>query len=494
MPYSHVDARVNESQHLLARVLKELRSELELPAAFSPSVIAEAEKAVAEQSMPAADLTGLDFVTIDPPSSTDLDQAMYIERDGEGYRLWYAIADVPAFVAPGGELDAETRRRGQTIYAPDGRIPLHPPVISEDAGSLLPDQDRSAFVWEFELDAAAVVSTVSLRRARMRSRAKLNYEQVQQDIDSGEAPVYLQLLKEVGLKRIELERQRGGASLNLPDEEIAHDGRHYFIVARPARPVEDWNAQISLMTGMAAAEIMLEGKVGILRTMPAPDGESEARFRRQTKALGHPWPEGIAYGQYLRGLDTADPKQLALMNAAGSLFRGAGYTPFDGEVPQEQTQAAIAAAYAHTTAPLRRLVDRFVLVICEALCARTEVPNWARQALPLLPQLMAASDQLSGRLERAALDAVEAALLSHRVGEEFDAVVISARNSNNHSNHNSNGNGHKDAVPHGTIQISDPAVSARCDGELQAGTAIRARLVEADIEKRTVRFELIIPA
>jgi exoribonuclease R len=107
---------------------------------------------------------------------------------------------------------------------------------------------------------------------------------------------------------------------------------------------------------------------------------------------------------------------------------------------------------------------------------------------------MAAADQLSGRLEHAALDAVEAALLSHRVGEEFDAVVISARNSNNHSNHNSNGNGRQDAVPHGTIQISDPAVSARCDGELQAGTTIKARLVEADIVKRAVRFELISPA
>ncbi|EMY33093.1 exoribonuclease [Arthrobacter crystallopoietes BAB-32] len=491
MPYPHVDAKVNESQHLLARVLKELRTELELPGHFTPSVLAEAEKAIAQQRLPERDLTGLDFITIDPPGSTDLDQAMYLERDGSGYKVWYAIADVPSFIEPGGELDEATRRRGQTIYAPDGRIPLHPEAISEDAGSLLPDRDRSAFVWEFALDGGANVAQVALFRAVVRSRAQLTYEEVQQDIDSGTAPEYLELLKEIGCKRQALELQRGGASLKLPEEEIAHDGRHYFIVARPALPVEDWNAQISLMTGMAAARIMLDGNIGILRTMPAPDAESEAKFRRQTKALGHPWPQDIAYGEYLRGLDTAEPKQLALMNAAASLFRGAGYTPFDGGPPEEQLQAAIAAPYAHTTAPLRRLVDRFVLLICEALVAGNEVPDWVREALPVLPELMAASDQLASRLERASLDAVEAALLSHRVGEEFDAVVISARQNNHGNGTNSNGNGRREAVPHGTIQLSAPAVTARCDGELEPGTSIRARLVEADIAKRSVRFELV---
>ena len=521
MPYPHLDAKVNESQHLLARVLKELRTELELPGTFPPPVLAEAERAVANQRLPCRDLTALEFVTVDPPGSTDLDQAMYLERAGDGYRVWYAIADVPSFIEPGGELDRATRVRGQTIYAPDGRIPLHPDAIGEDAGSLLPGRDRSAYVWDFTLDGGANVVQVSLDRAMVRSRAKLTYAQVQEDIDSGTAPDYLVLLKEVGIKRQELELARGGASLELPEEEIAHDGRHYFVLARPALPVEDWNAQLSLMTGMAAARIMLAGKVGILRTMPAPDAESEERFRRQTMALGHPWPHGIAYGEYLRGLDTSEPKQLAIMNAAGSLFRGAGYTPFDGEPPAEDIQAAIAAPYAHTTAPLRRLVDRFVLLTCEALVSGLQVPEWVRQALPRLPELMAASDQLASRLDRASLDAVEAALLSHRVGEEFDAVVISARQNNRHGNgsngngngggadsagsgngssngngangngSNGNGNGRREAVPRGTIQLSDPAVTARCEGELEPGTSVRVRLIEADIAKRSVLFERV---
>ena len=112
---------------------------------------------MAEHKLPDLDLTHVEFVTIDPASSTDLDQALFIERSGGGYKVFYAIADVPSFVAPGGALDAETRRRGQTFYTPDGRIPLHPEVISEDAGSLLAGQLCAAFVWEFELDAAAEV-------------------------------------------------------------------------------------------------------------------------------------------------------------------------------------------------------------------------------------------------------------------------------------------------------------------------------------------------
>jgi exoribonuclease R len=509
VPYSHLDVRVGRPQHVLAQSLRDLRTELGLQAEFPPEVLREAEQSVARHQLPEFDLTRLHFVTIDPPTSTDLDQALYLERHGTGYRAWYAITDVPSFVPAHGALDAETRRRGQTVYAPDGRIPLHPEIISEDAGSLLADELRSAFVWEFELDSAAEVLSTQVRRARVRSVAKLNYQEVQQDIDSGGAPESLMLLKEIGLKRIELERKRGGANLNMPEQEIVHDGERYFIVARPQLPVEDWNAQISLMTGMAAAQLMLDGKVGILRTMPKADEQAEMRFRRQTEALGHPWGDGLSYGDYLRTLDATNPRHLALMHAAGSLFRGADYTPFDGELPEDSIQAAIAAPYAHTTAPLRRLVDRFVLVICEALCAGREVPAAVRSALPLLPGLMAASDQLASRLDRGALDAVEAALLSNHVGQEFDAVVLSgsrpARNGNNGNGNGqgngtdagangngtgNNGNGRNGYKPSGVIQLTEPAVTAKCDGVMESGTHVRVRLLTADIVKRRIRFEL----
>ncbi|MDO5865513.1 MULTISPECIES: RNB domain-containing ribonuclease [Paenarthrobacter] len=483
MSHHRIAPNVDDSSDRLAASLAALRSELELPGDYPADAEHEARQAVQNLQLPPRSLLDVPFVTIDPATSTDLDQALFIQRNDAGYKVLYAIADVPSFVAPGGALDAETRRRGQTFYAPDGRVPLHPEVISEQAGSLLAEQECSAFVWDFDLDHNAEVVSMSVERATVRSRAKLSYKGAQKQIDAGTAPEALMLLKEVGLKRVELERKRGGASLNMPEQEIVQvtDG-DYRIVAAPSLPIEDWNAQMSLMTGMAAAQLMLDGKVGILRTMPAPDERSLLHFKRQTQALGKPWDGDISYGEYLRTLDGSDPKQLAILHSAGMLFRGAGYTPFDGEVPENVVQSAIGAPYAHTTAPLRRLIDRFVLVICEALSNGREIPAWAREALPDLPGIMAASDSLAGRLERMALDTVEAALAANHVGQVFDAVVISGSKP---SNGNGNGNG-----PYGTVQIAEPAVTARCDGELVSGTQVRVRLVKADITGRVIRFEL----
>jgi exoribonuclease R len=470
-----MEARVESVE--LSDALAMITERLGLARAFPPDALAEAERAALEPQLPVADRTDVPFLTIDPPGSTDLDQAMFIERHGSGYRVLYAIADVPAFVVPGGAIDVEARRRGQTIYAPDGRISLHPTVISEDAASLLPDRVRGAFVWDFTLDQAATVTSATVTRARIRSRRQLTYAEAQQAIDDADgdrsAVSTLTLLKEVGLGRITLERQRGGASLRIPHVAITEDDGSYQLVRRSPLPVEDWNAQISLMTGMAAAELMLHAKVGILRTMPEPEGPTIAGFRRQAAALDHPWPEGMPYGEYLRRLDVEKPKDLAIMHAAGSLFRGAGYTAFDGTVPADGTQAAVASHYTHATAPLRRLVDRFTLVACEAISAGEPIPGWVREALPTLPAVMASSDQIAGTVDRAALDTVEAAALSARVGEIFDVTVISG------------GSGR------GTIQLTEPAVTASVTGDVEPGTRIRARLVEATISTGGIRFEAL---
>ncbi|MDJ0314141.1 RNB domain-containing ribonuclease [Arthrobacter sp. H35-D1] len=483
MPYSHIGVRQGAAQQSLAQALAALNAEFKLPDGFAPDVLAEVDAVIAGHSLPAPDLTALPFITIDPADSQDLDQAMHLARNDDGYVVHYAIADVPSFVPAGGPLDAETRRRGQTIYTPGQRIPLHPLPLSEGAASLFADDARSAYVWEIQLAADGSQRRCSVRRATVRSIAKLGYDQAQRMYDAGDAPAEyadtLALLAEIGTKRIELERARGGASLNVPAQEVEFVDGRYVLEFRPNLPIEDWNAQVSLLTGMAAAQVMIKGKVGILRTMPAPHEEAVAAYRAQTVALGKPWAPDMAYGEYLRTLNTHDPKDLALMHAATALFRGAGYTPFNGEVPELVLQAAVAAPYAHTTAPLRRLVDRFVLAICASLCANEDVPGWAIASLEELPEIMATSNQLAGRVDKAAIDTVEAALLSHYVGGEFDAVVLAGPKQNGHNSK---------ASARSTIQISVPAVTGYCDGALEPGTVVRVKLVKADIATRTVAF------
>ena len=143
-----VGGRDEASVAVLRRRFEAIRTELGIPQDFPPAVLAAAEKAAADPQPPEEDLGEVPFLTVDPPGSTDLDQALHLSRrDGSapaGYHVAYAIADVPAFVLPEGPVDAEARRRGQTLYAPDRRTPLHPEVLSEGAASLLPGEVRAA--------------------------------------------------------------------------------------------------------------------------------------------------------------------------------------------------------------------------------------------------------------------------------------------------------------------------------------------------------------
>ncbi len=463
--------------------LEALMTELGTPGEFAPDVVADAERSVAEPDLPDTDWTDVPFVTIDPPESMDLDQALHLERRENGFRVRYAIADVAAFVRPGSPVDEEARRRGQTLYAPHRRIPLHPPVLSEGSASLLPGEVRPAYVWVIDLDADAETVAVDVRRAMVRSRERYSYQMVQADHDAGEMPEPFALLPEVGRALVAQEQSRGGAALEIPDQEVRELDGGFELRYRPKSDVEDWNAHLSLLTGMAAADLMLAGGVGILRTMPAPDERTTARFRRQAKALGAPWVAEQSLGDFLRSLDPGDPQQLAVLHESAALFRGAGYTPFEGAVPEQVVQSAVAAEYAHVTAPLRRLVDRFGLVVCDAMCRDTEVPDWVRQALPQLPEIMAASDRLAGTLERQTVGMVEAAVLETRVGEVFDAVVVDLDEKRQGDGPNGNGGGE--------VQLQDPAVTAPCSGDLRLGAQVRVRLEEADVASRRVRFTVV---
>jgi exoribonuclease R len=477
MPRRHLSLRVHDEpagRELRAGFAK-VRADLGLPAEFPADVLAEAGSSAAAPVLPAYDVTDLPFLTIDPPGSTDLDQAMHLERRGDGYRVRYAIADVAAFVRPGGAIDREAHRRVETLYSPDTRTPLHPPVLSEGAASLLPGQVRPALLWTLDLDAEGEQTDVEVRRALVRSRDRFDYAGVQDMVDAGTSDERLLLLAEVGKLRMELEVERGGVSLPIPEQEVVEHGHTFRLEYRVTRPVESWNEQISLMTGMAAASLMLHGEVGVLRTLPkAPDGALE-RLQRAAKALGVDWPAELSYAEVVHGLDAANPRHAALLEEATSLLRGAGYTAFDGGVPEQATHAAVAAEYAHTTAPLRRLVDRYVGEVCLALCAGTDVPGWARSALPRLPEEMAGGDRLAHELERESVGLMEAAVLHGREGQEFDAVAVEL-------------DGRRGG---GTVQLVDPAVRAACDGLLPLGEAVRVRLVEADLAKRSVRFALV---
>lgn len=453
-----------------------IQAELGLDPEFPEAVAQEAEERASAPTLPELDRTDLPLLTIDPPGARDLDQALHLEQTAHGYRVHYAIADVAAFVLPGGEVDREALQRGQTLYGADSKIPLHPPVLSEGAGSLLPDQVRPAVLWTIDLDETGEIATVRVERALVRSREQIDYEEAQRRVDAGGAGS-LAVLRTVGELRLAREAERGGVSLPLPDQQIDMSGDHWRLEFRRLLPAEEWNAQISLLTGIAAARLMVDARVGLLRTLPPADPRDVARLRRTAHGLGIEWPDDLAYPDLVRDLDPADPRHAALLVACTRLFRGSGYVGFDGSLPEQPGHSAVAANYAHVTAPLRRLVDRYATEICLAVCAGDPVPEWVLAQLDDLPRIMSDSGRRASQYESAILNLVEATLLQGRVGEEFAAVVVSVEE--------------KDAT-RGEVALVDLAIEARVVSEspLPLGEAVRVRLAEADHVRRRVEFRL----
>lgn len=451
-----------------------IRRELHVPEDFPAEVLQAAEAAYDTKADERLDATHLAFIAVDPPGATDLDQAFFCERLNDGFRVFYAIADVGAFLTPGGVIDMEARDRGNTLYSPDLRTPLHPPVISEDRASLLAGGDKPALLWTIDLDAAGLPIASNLQRATVNIREAISYVEAQLRIDNKSDTTML-LLKEVGLLREAQEIERGGISLNLPSQEITeHDGR-YGLEYDSSIPVEGWNAQISLLTGIVAGTKMFDAGVGILRTLPSTRKQDLSKLRLQAKALGVEWPSDVEYAAAIRTIHPDSPHRTAFLLKAARSFRGAGYLAFEGEQPQDAGHGAIASIYAHVTAPLRRLVDRFGNEILLALYAGQKPPQWAVDSLEELPRLMGRARSRDSSLERAMVNYTETLLLEPRVGETFEGFVVDLKAKRGRA----------------VIQIAEPAIVVSvADKGLALAQVVRLKLERVDPKDRSLHFSL----
>ena len=311
-----------------------LRRDFEVPAGHPSDVIRAAEAAAdrpfdvvepgarAPERWQHVDRTDRPFLTLDPASSTDLDQAFAIERAGDDVILHYAIADVGWFVRPGDPIDREAWNRGVTIYLPDGRAGLHPDRIAEDAGSLLPGSPKPAIVFTVRVGSDGGVVLDGAERAMIRNRAKLAYSTVTPD----DLPAAFPELS----RRIEhAERQRGADRIQWPEQEVVHaDGGGFTLRFRPRNDAEQQNAAMSLASNMAIADALWAAGTGLFRTMPPIDERHIGRLRHTARAFGLDWPKGTSLGEFERSLPAGDPRtsafQLAIRRASG----GASYTPY----------------------------------------------------------------------------------------------------------------------------------------------------------------------
>ena len=428
----------------------DLRRELGVREDFPPEVLAEAERAAAAPEPPDEDLTALPFVTVDPEESRDLDQAVHLERAGGG--LPGALRDRRRRRPSSAPAARSTRRcagAARRFYAPDRRVPLHPPVLGEGAASLLPEQVRPAVVWELRARRGRRARPRSTSGgALVRSVAKLSYDGVQAQYDAGTADELLLLLREVGRLRQERAAERGAVDLPALEQEVDVGRR------RPA--------------GALAAPAAAGG--GLERAdQPA---HRRGRRRRHARRRGRAAAHDAAAGRRGRRVAAPQRPRPGPAVAGGDVVRAPPSrrstrpTPVRRRCSCSPPGCCAAPATPRSTAPRRRWPrtarwpgrTRTRPPRCAGWPTATSCRPASRsrpgsrcrttcgRRCPSCPRVMAAADRAAGALDRAGVDLAEALVLAPRVGERFPASVVER------------------GAERGVVQLVDPPVRARCEG------------------------------
>ncbi len=309
-----------------------------LPETFPDDVQAEADACepvdvAAALNSGRSDLRDIPFVTVDGPDSRDFDDAIWAEREGDGFRLLVAIADVAHYVRPGSALDREARDRGQSVYFADRVIPMLPARLSDDLCSLRPDADRLCVIFDIRLDADGHQTAAQIRRGLMRSRMRLTYDQLQMICDGNEAvPACLsrELIETFRAAHAVLSRQRanrGALVMERSEIRVTTGAEMNTLTLEQASAHESHRLieNFMLQANSAAARLMKDGHLpGLYRCHPAP----------------------------------ADPERVRKELLAGTAGRDRHSLPaaFYSSDPSPHFALALDS-YAHVTSPIRRYAD-----------------------------------------------------------------------------------------------------------------------------------------
>lgn len=441
-----------------------------LPQDFAPQVIAEAEHAIrAFHKSPLQsgdgsrrDATNIPFVTLDPPTSTDLDQAFFLDREGDAILLHYALADVAAFVPTGGLVEREAWNRGVTIYGLANKIPLYPTAISQQAASLLPDGPRPAILVVIAIAPSGSLTLRKVERILCASRSKLAYPTVVLED--------LPFVEEFANRMWIGEAKRGARRFQFPEQEVIADSTvpgGVRLELRTPLYTEEVNSALSLAVNMAIADKLKEARIGVFRNMDEPAQRAIERLRLEADALKIDWSPDESLADLLKRLepDNLIHKRFSiLVRRAGGRANYAVYS--ENKTPWH---AAIGASYVHATAPMRRLADRYVLEMIFQLSNGFSISTDLLAVAEILPVAMASGSGRAKVVEQAVIDLIEAVSLQHRIGEVLEAEVVDADSK--------------------VIQTFDSAIrsrAAKLPAIVNNGDIVRVRIDEADPSRRKV--------
>ena len=356
----------------------------DLPHEFGKAALAETRKlpdAVRPEDLKSRrDLRKLPFVTIDGETAKDFDDAVCARREGDGFRLWVAIADVSHYVRHGGGLDAAARERGTSVYFPRRVIPMLPEKLSNGLCSLNPDVDRLAVACEMNIDADGLVKAYEFYPAVIHSRARLTYTAVWEKLSTGRADSHLAVLYDCYRVLARERARRGAIDFETLETRMEFDarGRIRRIVPEQRNDAHRLIEECMLAANVCAGAFLALQEHPVLyrvHDVPAPDKVSALRDFLAELGLqigGGDSPKPKDYARLLERIRTRPDFGLLQTILLRSL-KQAVYSP------QNVGHFGLAFdAYVHFTSPIRRYPDLVVHRAIKAALAgrRYEGVDW----------------------------------------------------------------------------------------------------------------------
>jgi ribonuclease R len=412
----------------------------EIPQAFSPAALREAEQAKPATLQGREDWREVPLVTIDPPDAKDHDDAVHAEADPDpnnkgGFIVNVAIADVAFYVRPGSALDRDALTRGNSVYFPDRVVPMLPERISNDLCSLVPGEPRGALAVRMIVGADGRKRSHTFHRVLMRSAAKLSYAQAQAAIDGRPddttGPLLASVLKPLyaAYATVKLARdERSPLDLDLPERKILlkPDGTVDRVVVPERLDAHRLIEEFMILANVAAAE-MLEKKALplIYRVHDEPTLEKVHNLQEFLKTLDLPFAKSGAL-------------RPALFNRVLAEVKGHDSEPLVNEVVlRSQAQAEYSAEnyghfglnlrrYAHFTSPIRRYADLIVhraLIRALGLGEGALPPTETVETLSEVAAQISVTERRAMKAERETADRLIAHFLADRIGATFQGRI-----------------------------------------------------------------------
>ncbi len=413
--------------------------EFGLPGEFAQNALEEARgeaDAMAElgESIPKGrlDLTDLTVITIDPADARDFDDAISLEKLDTGHwRLGVHIADVVHFVRPKTALDREALSRATSVYLPDRVIPMLPEIISNSLASLQPGKVRYTKTVFMEFTADGVRVDTEYHSAAIKSRKRLNYEQVDQFLADPDpwrkrlgAKVH-DLLGRMHELAMILRRRRiehGALELNMPEVKIELDRQGRVSGAHVVENTESHQIieEFMLAANEAVAEILAEKELHFLRRIhPAPAPHKLKALTEFVKELGFKTESLQSRFELQKLLSRVAnrPEVYAVNYAVLRSMQRAVYSP-----EPELHYALASDCYCHFTSPIRRYPDLTVHRLLDTILRRRK-PRNDFDELAVLGEHCSERERRAESAERELVKLKLLAYMSERIGQRMDAIV-----------------------------------------------------------------------